>query len=214
MKNLLRHILSPLLLGSALLALPAHADDLTPEQVADLYLKTLIGVDLESAQKINDYLREDQNGEDALNLETLKNIRSFSIDGMTEGFMDAGPGSDMPGLKPHALEFFAAMYDALHRAQCTVGKSTQTKSTATVHYTCTVPNLDPATKSELGALANDDSSEEAIKTFLTKGTAAYQNAPLTRTVEGEFSLQASPHGKWHSDAPFRALDPIADALRF
>jgi len=212
MKNILRHALSPFLLASALFALPAHADDLTPAQVADLYLKAMIDIDLASAQKLNDYLREGPNGEDTLSLEMLKNLKSFTIDNMMEGFMsDSGPGTEMPELKPHALEFFTAMNDAIHRARCKAKESTQDGSTTTVRFTCSAPNLD-SVKDELKALADDSSSANAIKTFLTRAAAAYRDAPITKTVEGQLPLQATTHGKWSSENPAVVIRPIVEAL--
>jgi len=215
MKNFLRHLLSPLLLGSMLFAFPAHADDLTPTQVADLYLKAVLEGNLESAQKLNDYLREGPDGVDVLGLEILKNFRHLAIDSLMKVFMsESGPGAVMPELKPHALEFFAAMQDAIHSARCKAEESIQDGSTATVRVTCVGPNLDPVIH-ELKALAADHSSADAIKTFLTKAAATYREAPLTKTAEGKLLLQRSPHGKWRcKEEPFDVLSLVIAALQF
>jgi len=213
MQSFLRPLLFTLLLGGALLALPVHAEDLTPTQVADLYLKITVEADLESAQKLNDYLREDLNGENVIILERFKNIRSTFIDGTVEDFMEVGLNNTMSELKPHVLEFSTAMYDAMRRARCTVGESAQDESTATVHFTCIVPDIEP-TRRALGVLLTNKSSADAVKTFLTTGTAAYREAPLTQTIEGELLLERSPYGKWRCADPFDALYLIVLALKF
>jgi hypothetical protein len=119
------------------------------------------------------------------------------------------------------------MYDAAHRTRCTTGKSTQTGSTATVRFTCAVPDIKAATKSELKRLADikrnalrarrtsaNDSYVDAAKAFMIKGAAAYRETSLTQIVEVEFPLWASPHGKWHStNRPVHSIfTPIMNAL--
>jgi hypothetical protein len=101
MKNSLRHIFSLLLLG-ALCAFPVHADDLTPTQVAALYLKAILEDNLESVQKINHYLHEGSNGEDTLDFEWIEFLKSYTINGMMEDFMD-GEGTTLPELEPYTL---------------------------------------------------------------------------------------------------------------
>jgi hypothetical protein len=213
----MRKFLSGFLSGCALCllcVLPAQAASLTPQQVTDLVLKAFVNGDLESVRKLNDYYRAEK-GEDVLETEKIREFATNIPSAMLQQW-EAGPGQQMPELKPLASEFFANMFSSIQRSQCQTTKGQAAKvdeQSATVQYSCKVSDLDGARKQFLDLNPEElDVSQATMKNYMGKASAAYRDAPFTKTVTGEITLRRTPKGNWESERPHDVLQPIVENL--
>ncbi len=211
-----------LLLGGALSINVHAAEDLKPEQVTDLYLKTFINNDVESAKKLNDYLRPAFDNKDALNIAMLEKMGDTIQENMTEEFMRRGAGKTVPELKPAMADFAKALQGAIRRSQCHAVSSTQAQNEyvenstiATVQYVCKIPNA-KIRKADFDMLEKGKKSDAKKMTrILRDATTELKTAPVNKEVRGQYRLYDSEGKKtyWHSGAPGDLLDPIMEGLQ-
>jgi hypothetical protein len=208
-------ILQPIVENLDMLPAQAESGSLTPQQVTDILLKAFVSGDMESASKLTDYYRAEK-GENAREIEQITQEFTTNFPSIMLQQWEAGPGQQMPELKPQASEFFTNMFASVQRSQCqtTKGKAaTADDESVVVQYRCKVANLDKARKQfqdmDIGEL---NTNKAAMKNFLEKAAAAYRDAPFTKTITGEITLSRTPEGNWEIEQPHGVLQPILENL--
>lgn len=202
------------------LAAPAA---LTPEQVAELYLRVALAHDGEAGKRLNDYLKPAFGGEDALDLAALA-AAPKALDDSYATFADSILGSlpkvDPAQAKPAIVAAMKSQSNAVAKAQCK-GVSNQQRpnetqpgqTIATVTYRCQVPALNGG----LEQMMADKGDPASMSTqALLEGFAAYRKAldqpAAQRTVEGRIDLYGGDGKPWMTGSFAEAIDVVTDGM--
>ncbi len=192
-------------LGTVPSAQAADAPKLTPEQTYDLYAKTMINGDAESAKKLNDALRPAAGGKDTIDFASANAMIASGKEQMVEGLSAAMPPKSQEALKPLVQEMATLMLETPRRARCAAtgsnvlaGKTPGEPKIATVKFHCDVADLNTliGAQSELGQLAGQFSDEKTSKASLEKIIATLKAVPITKKVDGTVSLISAKGGPW------------------
>jgi hypothetical protein len=227
MRHSILRYLKPLLSGGLLglgfgFCVCAHAGPtLSPEQVADLYLRTFINHDTQSAGALNDYLRPRYEGRDVVHVEVLPELGDRIVAKTVETFA-ANPQDKQPltpELQIALTGALRAQVAAVKRSRCQAVGSDMVQNQATnsrvarVGYVCKIPAIDVKAP-DVDALANAESRASLLAQSLRDFTDAARNAPLDREIRGQFDLFAEEAGTpyWVGASPETLLGLIMEAL--
>jgi hypothetical protein len=217
----LARMLASLLLLGALGATACAKDALSPEQALDLYLKTFINKDLQSAAALNDYLEPAYKGP-AVEIERVGKMDEYVLELLTKGFMQEGPGRTFPELKQSASDYFKAMQAALRRSKCRATESAlednewvENSRIAQVRFVCNIPSVQfDASALELPKKLKKADQQKLQQAF-SRLTEQLNNAPLGKEVTDTFRLyETKVDGKsyWHNGSPGDLLDVVMGGL--
>ncbi|MDR3351961.1 MAG: hypothetical protein LBO00_02920 [Zoogloeaceae bacterium] len=217
-----RLVLLSLVLGG--LFSPALAQDaaLLPEEVANLYLRSFVNVDVESARKLNDYLRGQYPGRDVLNVAQLTGIGDQIIIRSMTAF------AQEPPVEPYTQElqtafmiYLRAQMDALQRSDCRARAGTGPRAhaeipealAATVPFTCKIPNV-TVRPPDMTAATTPEARSRLLARALREFAEAMRNAPVERELSGEIDLTARDKTRpyWENHAPGALLERILSIL--
>jgi hypothetical protein len=217
--------LAPALLGLASLLATAPATALTstpvqmtPDQVAQLYLDVIVHDNADSARQLNDYLRLSNDGKDTFDVNTVKNmaaIRSAQFQQMAAQLAGALPNARHPRvLKDKLAEALQLQHAAVQQSDCKV-QSSKIKpndlppgyQVVQVTYQCTIPNVRYSFEAALSKLAAPD--EAGVTTLVDEFLAALRHPKGVKTVTGKKDLFApSSQGPWSTEDYNEWVDPI------
>lgn len=206
------------------------ASTLTPEQVADLYIQTFVNRDLDSARRLNEYLKPEFSGGDAYDLGELRKFaeeKPQQDEARARDVAAEAPEAERPVLASAFLNYFQGTDHAVANAKC---KATASKlrpndvqramgdeafkdaEIAEVSFSCEIPDLDAGIEQEiLAAVAAQDSAR------LVKGTETFKAEVMKpkklQTVTGTHNLfRTRPDSPWSSGAVDEWVTPILAGL--
>ncbi|RWJ04842.1 MAG: hypothetical protein EOR25_29725 [Mesorhizobium sp.] len=190
---------------------------LTPEQTANLYLRTFINGDFASAIELDHLLSPEFPVGNMVDLNAFVSIIDASMAWVTS------PPDQRRTLTEALAEFRSVLIGSVQRSQCSATNSKVVPNAkvkghfiATVSYECLVPDISGAS-AEAGDWTNMRADLKAGK--LTAGvyhtiSQAFRTAPLTCRISGSMNLYASPDKKlwWTSDTPKDTWALILEAM--
>lgn len=202
--------------ASALLCAGAHAETLTPEQVADVYLQMIVKQDDESFKRYTDYMTEGRQLTDQqrADLTAAQEAPRKMLDSM----IDAAKRSNRPREVTDAyIEVLRKMSDATHRSDChATGRSPNTtpesaQPTTSIHYACKVVDIGSVMKSVPGPekARNAAKGKQAVVEYSQTLAARIASAAPDKQVEGDLLLV-------HSDETDRWIatpEPVFENIR-
>lgn len=199
---------------------------LTPQQVSELYFKTLLQTDVAAMTELNANLQPARNSVGRKGVfididEMLKADASFTEELAVQVMEQLKLSkNEKAALKPNVLAWFQAVRDAQKRISCTFGAVRPvTQGVAagykmvTVDFYCMVVNLRERVNEvlERSVLENWSSLYRYQQEF-TAATRAFQSATLTRKFSGKFPLTSKVNMTiWQNQFPREALD-VSDLL--
>jgi len=202
----------------------------TPEQAADLYLRTFVNRDLEAARTLNEYLKPAYDNQNALDLDAMA---KFAADKPAQDRMQvqeivaAAPEANREALAEASLNYFQGLDHAVVNAACRAtgseihpndttremgGDKNKDDVIATVSYRCEVPQVGEQLKQEIAtAMKAEDAAAMRIATGKLKQTLMQPAA--TTTVEGRQDLyRHTGTTVWLSGAFDQWVDPVLEGL--
>ena len=214
---------------------PANAaaldDKSTPEQVADLSIRTFVNRDMDAAAQLNDYLKPAFSGGEAF---SMAELRKFAADKPREDEANAkriaadAPAAQRATLQRAFLAYFQGMDRAVAGARCRATgsslapnetalrydpKATQAK-VAKVRYQCDIPATDPAVEKAIAqAVAAQDGKKLLDAT--TRFKAAMTQPVQWKTVTGAAALYRDlglPGDRWNTGSPEDWTTAILEGL--
>ncbi|HEX7802007.1 MAG TPA: hypothetical protein VF471_04550 [Pseudoxanthomonas sp.] len=210
-------------------AAPA-ATVLTPEQAADLYLRTFVNRDLDAARVLNDYLKPAYDNQNALDLEALA---KFAADkpaqdrAQVQEIVAAAPEANRAVLAEASLNYFQGLDHAIVGAACRAtgseirpnettramgGDKNKNDVIATVTYRCEIPQIDEPLQQEI-AVAMKAEDVAAMRVATGKLKQALLRPASTRTVVGKQDLyRHTGNSVWLSGAFDEWVDPVLEGL--
>jgi hypothetical protein len=198
-----------LICGSAM-----AASDKKAEEIGALYVGATLNKDVAQAKKLNDILRPDFDGNDALDATELGSADKLLAMAISTSFVKPGP--TMTPLKTSADEFARQLVGAAQRVACAVKGSTLRAADdgkgkiATVQFECKVPDVDAQVAAALKALpANGKPGASDFDRL----AAIYAGTPATRAVALSMDLYSgSTPDRWSTGSPDDATQPVMSAL--
>lgn len=192
------------------------AADERAEQVASMYLNTMVNGNVEEAQKLNDALRSMFEGQDAIDINSLKEMPNSTAASLAEVLMQQLSEKQKKALKTSVTEFTHTLVAAVMRSQCTVQGSEvrdndaqEGNKIAAILYTCQVPDV----ANKVRALAKKHGKRPLSAEHLSELTSIYQNAPLSASVKGSADLYSGEKaGEWFTGSPAEMSTPVVEAL--
>ena len=208
-------------LASLALATSAHAAEPTPQAVTDLFLKSIVHIDVKSMEALNAYLRPARTfpGQgDFINVAEMQEVdRDYPKD-LAATFLENVrlSDADKQALEPAAVQLFANVRDSQKRITCTLGKPQNVTEgvhpamvAVNVPFNCLAPNPPEKIVAFLqragAAQWNLQQYREQVQA-LAKG---FEAAPLTQAWEGELPLAAEKKKKplvWQNNFPRESID--------
>lgn len=203
---------------------------LTPEQVADLYIRAFVNRDLDSARRLNEYLKPDFSGHDAYDLGELRKFaeeKPKQDETRAREVAAGAPEAERPVLASAFVNYFQGTDHVVANAKCKAtasklgpndvqramgGEAFKDAEIAEVSFSCEIPELDADIEQEIAAaIAAEDSAR------LVKGTEIFKAAVMKpkkwRTVTGTHSLyRTRPDSPWSSGAVDEWVAPILAGL--
>lgn len=207
-----------LLFSQAVLASGPVDSTKTPEQVADLYLAAFIGSNADKAKELNDYLRPEYKGQDALNVAAIAGLPNTIAGQLKSSIMQAEPHND-PSVDAAAEALAKAAVGTLHRSSCHATGSTiapneaiEGKFIATVSYECRVPDVTLQMK-RTGLDKTKAKGKETPSSFLNKLTALINSTPADSSVKDVFTLYSSFDKKhWYTENPAEPIGVLMNSI--
>lgn len=219
----------PLLASIISIGLTAAAQaqqPLSPQQVTELFVKTLVHTDAEAMQLLNNYqqpVRDANHSEGPfIDIEKMLETDAIYAEHLSKNVLRQVKLSDEDKavLKPQVVAMLQAIRDGQKRTVCTMGAVTPVTEglhkgykTVTVDFECKV--IDPKEKITVvlrRALADEWSSLEQYRQGFSAVTQDYQSAPLTQEFNGKFPLTSKEDVTiWQNVFPRENLN-IAEAL--
>ncbi|WP_408953526.1 hypothetical protein [Lysobacter sp. Hz 25] len=217
--------LAAAVLATPVYAAPASANaEMTPERVAELYLRLALRNDVEAGKRLNDYLQPAFDGKEALNIEYLATVPGL-MQPMYEEYADtllkSLPKVDPARAKPAIVAAMLAQHAAVAGAECralsreeTANDAVENQRIAKVAYRCKVPVLDQSIE-QLLASENDD--PKAVTTdFLVDGFDRYrrsfETAAGTREIDGVLNLYGGNGQPWLTGSYADVIDVVTDGM--
>ncbi|MDR0481454.1 MAG: hypothetical protein LBG66_06170 [Gallionellaceae bacterium] len=193
----------------------AHAADpigssKTPQQVADLYMSTMMG-NADDAKALNDYLRPEYEGKDAFEVKSIAGM----MDNMTKqvavamknelGASDDATNDAIPGFAQAAVD--AIKRSACHSTGATVKPNEYKEGDfiAEGEYECHVPDLKKALAPQIAS-----SDGKVTAAGLTAMTTTINATPADKILNGKFALYSSAQHLWETGSPDEVLDAVID----
>jgi hypothetical protein len=190
---------------------------LQPAEVLELSLKAMVNLDIQSATKINDYLRP-TGGQDIFNLQSILEMGNYATLQEAPAEREAPDQIKEADLKEAERRLFKAMLGAARRSSCraTTNELEEDAETsgriAQVGYVCVIPAA--RIQAALSAL------EKALKSDPEQGLALMNNivaelarAPTERNVTGVVSLRETKIGAISYWRPVDIDDAFALIMR-
>ncbi|WP_417070446.1 hypothetical protein [Niveibacterium terrae] len=192
------------------------AADERAEQVASMYLSTMVNGDIEEAKKLNDALRSMFEGQDAFDINALKELPDSMASDLTEQLMQQFSDKQKAALKTPVTDFTHALVAAILRSKCTVQGSDvsdndaqEGNKIAAIRYACQVPDV----ANKVRALTKKIGKKPLSAAYFTELTSIYQNAPLAGSVKGSANLYSGEKaGEWFTGSPNELSTPVVEAL--
>lgn len=192
------------------------AGDKQAEQIASMYLSTMVNGDMAAAKKLNDTLRPALDGQDALDTNALQGLSEAMANQLRDTLLQSFPAKKRASVKAPVSDFTHTFIASIQRSKCAVQGSTVRDNDAqpgnkivAVSYTCQV--ADVADKAL--ALNKSQGKKPLTAAFFNELTAVYKDAPVTASVKGSMDLySAGKKGLWYTGSPNEASDPILQAL--
>lgn len=202
-------------------ASPVFAEEMTPVNVADLYIKTIINHDESSVNSLNNYLRParkiaGQTGDFASFADLVKADKEYPDD-MAKDILELFPAQLQPALKPSVMELMKSVLNAKNRTECKSLTSRQAKSnggmqTSLVKFECQVVKVPERWPAAVQRLAGSKCSAQECQREIQNIRKFYESS-ATQTWRGEFPLAREKNGSaWRNDFPREALDEIWDLI--
>ncbi|MDR3323090.1 MAG: hypothetical protein LBS89_02680 [Zoogloeaceae bacterium] len=173
---------------------PGRAQTLTPEAVADLYLKAYVNNDLKSARQLNAYLRPflREGVEDPIDTETLDidpaqsaQYYFFYLEGQSGG------NEQVTAMEKDIVAYYTARETGIRRSICaaTGTEPGESEELLWVRYRCKMPRL-TADRSAWPLLTHDlkKSAVPKITQMLREVAKELRQAPVDQEVDGALSL--------------------------
>jgi hypothetical protein len=207
-------------LGCAWPAL-SQAAPLQPEEVAGLYFRAFVNADVESARKLNDYLRGQYPDRDVLNVERLTTLGDQIVLRSMAAFAQNPPVEPFtPELQTALMIYLRAEMAALARSDCQAGAGTLQANESIpgalivrLPFTCRIPNI-KLPPPDMTAATTPEARARLIARALREFADAMHKAPVEREISG--SLELNAHNKdnpyWENLAPGALLEYILTAL--
>lgn len=195
---------------------------LTPEQVAELYIRLALRQDVDAAKRLNNFLRPEFGGKDGLELEPLLDAKAqlkTHSETAADELLQSMPKVDAKRAKPAIVAAILRQQTAAASAQCrALSHSLRTneyvkgQQIASVRYECRILAL-PAS---LDSLMSKQGEPDTIGTdALLKGLAQFQkgfDAGQTRVVEGSLDLYGNPGKTWLTGNFSSVIDVVYDGM--
>ncbi|MDR5810886.1 hypothetical protein [Caballeronia sp. LZ019] len=205
--------------ASAVLCAGAHAETLTPEQVADVYLQMIVKQDDESFSRYADYMTEGRQATDQQNAD-LAAAREAPRK-MLDSMIDAARRSNKPREVTDAyIEVLRKMSDAIHRSECQVtGRDPNTteesaQTMISMHYACKVVDIGSIMKSVPGPkkTRNAAKSNQAVVEYSQTLASRIGGAAVDKEIEGDLLMMHSAEIDRWIGAPDAVFDNIRTAM--
>ena len=199
---------------------------LNPQQVTDLFIKTLVHTDATAMKALNENQRparaEAGNSGDFIDIEKMQETDRIYADHLAPKFLANMKLTveEQKALLPDTVALLQSVRDAQKRTVCTTGEAKpQTEGvrqgvvSILVPFACKAVNpTEKVTAMMRRSVAEKWTGIEKYRTEVAQLTAAYQNAPLTQDFNGDFILQRfSKSTVWQNTFPRESLD-ISQAL--
>lgn len=220
------------LLATAILAPPVYAAqapastkvELTPEQVADLYLRLALHNDVEAGKRLNDYLKPAFDGKEALNIDYLATVPGLMrpmFEEYADTLLKSLPKVDPARAKPAIVAAMLAQHAAVAGAECRALSHEERANDvvagqriATVAYRCKVLALDQSVEQ---LLANEEDDPNKVTTeLLVDGFDRYrrshETATDTREVDGVINLYGGNGRPWVTGSYAEVIDVVTDGM--
>ncbi|MDC8757315.1 hypothetical protein [Janthinobacterium fluminis] len=224
MKTTLNRVVTATLVALAstvAVAGPAFAAELTPVNVADLYIKTIINHEESSIKLLNEHLRPSrkasgQSGDFASYADLLKADKEYP-EGTTKDILALFPAALQPKLKPASMELMASVLAAKNRANCKALSSKQTKESngmelSVVAFECQVVKVAESWADGVQRIAKSKVGADQGVAEIQKLKKAYDSS-VTHTWRSEYSLARDKKNPvWRNDFPREGLDEIWDQM--
>lgn len=210
-------------------AAPA-APVLTPEQAADLYLRTFVNRDLDAARVLNDYLKPAYDDQDALDLDALAKFvadKPAQDRAQVQEIVSGAPEANRAALAEASLNYFQGLDHAIVSAACRAtgseirpnettremgGDKNKDDVIATVSYRCEIAQVDEPLQQEIAAAMKAEDLA-AMRVATVKLKQALLQPAATMTVEGQQDLyRHTGNSVWLSGAFDEWVDPVLEGL--
>lgn len=199
----------------------AAAAPLTPEQVTELYIRVALAMDVEAAKRLNDYLRPEFDGEDALDLEQMGSAQARIAEQhgqIADALLRSTPQVDAGRLKPVVVDSLRLQSRAMAQARCRGVSHQQRPNTASdgvvaeVGYECAVRAPGQALQKAFPTEALDKATTASLLQAFDQAATAFEQAP-EQTVEGTMTLYADGKGgPWHTGSFTDVIDVVHQAI--
>lgn len=201
-------------------------EPLSPQQVTELFIKTLVHTDAAAMKALNEYQKPARldagNTGDFIDIEKMQETDRIYASHLAPKFLARMQltEDERQALLPVTVDLLQSVRDAQKRTVCTTGETKpQTQGvregvvSILVPFECKAVNpAEKITAMMRRATAEKWAGADKYRTEITQLTAAYQNAPLTQDFNGDFVLQRFTKSTvWQNTFPRESID-ISNAL--
>jgi len=192
------------------------AGDKQAEQIASMYLSTMVNGDVTAAKKLNDTLRPAFDGQDGLDINALQGLPEAMANQLRDGFLQQLPAKQRAAAKAPVSDFAHSLIAAIQRSKCTVqGSAVRANDAqpgekiAAVSYTCQIADV----AGKVLALNKSNGKKPLTTAHFKELTGIYKDAPVTASVKGSMDLySAGKKGLWSTGSPDEISAPVVQAL--
>lgn len=202
---------------------PAAAQQMTPEQIGQLYLDYVIHDDIDSARQLDAYTKRFHPDKEAIRMDVLRNVenmRELSYRRMAENRVKALLNATEPqALQEQLIEAFRLQRALVQQSSCKVLSKTikpnpalPGQKNATLRYQCVIPDIRYSIDDALKTLTPHDEAglRDAVSSFLS----AARNPQGIKTVTGTQQLYGGrENGPWDSGGGQEWIAPIIAGFR-
>jgi hypothetical protein len=197
---------------------------LKPEQVADMYIQVMLKNDVETAKRLNDYVRPEFSGEDQFDIATLEQSQQSSqtqYSQFADGLLAEMPKVSAKKAKPVLVSAMLAQSAAASGSECRALSSKthpneyiQGQQIAEVTYECRVPAIDGGLQQRLESKGAPKSikTKVALEVFTGYQKAFASAGGNTRTINGTMSLYGFPGKPWLTNGADQILQFVTDGM--
>lgn len=219
MKQHVKIITSALVLSASFFS--HAADKLTPTDVADLYIKTIVNHDEKAINKLNDYLREDRLRmrikSDYADLNKLKEADNAFPNELAEIMAKSVfPDSVGEKVKPSLVELMTVVQKARRSSQCKALSAGQAKKdsngvlTTQVRFSCMLVVPNEVWANGVHRIAKSNCNTDQCIREINKLKRSYQSSPNFK-YEGVFAISMATEDKdtaWRNDFARQTFDAM------
>ncbi len=202
----------------------AQADNLTPEQVTDLYIGAVVNDDAAKVAQLNGYLKlAAADGKPAADLEAIRKVDATTSATIAGQLKQALPDQLRGKVEPVLDAFAKSLSGAVLRSQCKANSSAVApddaapgRFVATVQYSCAVPDAADGlakAQAQVGEVTMDKASPALFTHVFGDSSKALDAAPLTKQVSGQLTLSAGSDKKdWVAQNPESVFRTVMGAV--